>query len=159
MLIIGAHCRLLFALLFIGLGGSCHERAPAFWTTSPAVITKVDIYYKDFDSTSPVELDESSLKTASDDSLSITNRQKIEFVVHELDSLQCSVVSDTSRVGDLRLLVELSDSGGRSRTWRGSRFYFQSQYGGSICKMTSLDRRKLEGLLSTLMNTASKSKG
>lgn len=157
MLAIGARWRFLCVLALIISGGFYHDSTLAFLAAAPTVITRVDIYYKDFESTSPVQLDDSSLKTASDISLSTTDRHKIALVKRELDSLPCEVVSTITDVGDLRLLVELSDSDGRVHTWRGSRFYFQNRHGTSVCKLTSSDMGKLEALLSFLKRTALKS--
>lgn len=101
------------------------------------------VYYRDFDTTSIVNLDAKALKHANDLSYSLTGNSA-EKLDAELHSLGCRI--DRGRMPqDLRLLV-VYQSGDKNEEWQFSKFFFVAP-NGKRCELNDAHRRLLDGLV------------
>ncbi|WP_449421943.1 hypothetical protein [Rhodanobacter lindaniclasticus] len=135
-------------ILIAGCKKNEHVDLPAKEKSS--LLISADVYFRNFESTSIVDLDDNALKTASDMIFSVIETAKIEKLKHELDVTPCVKAPDVADVGDVRLLVELRDGENHVHVWHASQFYFQDGLHGRICEFNSLDKQRLEKMLRAL---------
>lgn len=122
---------------------ACSSRASPNAQEMHGANASVEVYYRDFDTTSIVNLDVKALKHANDLSYSLTGKPA-EDLDAKLHSLGCQVDRDHMQQ-DLRLLV-VYQSGDKSEEWQFSKFFFVTP-NGKRCELNDAHRRLLDGIV------------
>lgn len=109
----------------------------------------MDVYYRDFDTTSIVDIDVEALKHANDLSYSLAG-ESAETLDVKLHSLNCQI--DRDQVAqDLRLLV-IYRAKNMAEEWRFSKFFFVTP-DGTRCQLNDVQRKLLDGWIRSSYST------
>ena len=122
---------------------TCSSRAISGTRDAYGENTNAKIFYRDFDTTSTVNLDHDALKHANDLSYSLTGKSAKNLEA-KLNSLDCQ--ADRSRMPqDLRLLI-IYHSRDRDEEWQFSKFFFVTP-NGKRCELNDTHRRLLDEIV------------
>ncbi len=96
--------------------------------------SSADVYFRTFEATSIVRLDESIMVTSAGSEFHITDKSRLARILSLVQApCQPSPRPDTDM--DLRLLIYFNSSPGRT-TWKASRFDYYNGFTGKVCVMT-----------------------
>ena len=93
-----------------------------------------DVYFRPFEATSIVRLDESIMVTSAGSEFHITSKPQLARILSLLDA-PCQTSPHPAKDMDLRLLIYFNSNAGRT-TWKASRFDYYNGFTGKVCATT-----------------------
>ena len=96
--------------------------------------SSADVYFRPFEATSIVRLDESIMVRSAGSEFHITDKPRLARVV-SLVNAPCQPSPHPAKDMDLRLLIYFNSSSGRT-TWKASSFDYYNGFTGKVCAMT-----------------------
>lgn len=116
-------------------------------------VDRIEIYYRDFDTLSPIHYSADELIKSATLKTVATNREAIEGL-QELTALNCVVDQEVSKDQiDVYLLMRKYRNGKLVSTWGASRFHFYERPGdGYPCKLEPTNREALKDALARVID-------
>lgn len=136
-------CNRLLILSLCLIVSSCSSAAKAFadGQLGPGAVTKV--YYRDFESTSIVNLDIEAIKQANDFSYTLEG-ERARHLEESLESIVCN--ADHRKISqNLRLLV-IYKFNNKQLMWKFSKFFFTTP-DGKRCRLTGEQRSLIDKII------------
>jgi hypothetical protein len=119
---------LIFSLSFMLVSLSCAQ-------VERQIPTVAKVYFREFEATSIVRLDENDFVKAADRQLSITDGDRVARIFSLVTAFPCQASKNNPENMDLRLLIYFGEGDNR-HTWRASQFEYYDSQSRKVCILT-----------------------